>query len=122
MNTDLNTQVTGGSSGKYGTSNKHPCYINIDIYLGLGVTRENCEIMELQHKELAMQKLSLYTVLFNCKANSCSCDTERFGNSQEKEIRNFCWKRQHVKRKLLLATRASLDKELYMSENDKFEL
>ena len=75
------------------------------------------------HKyELAVQNLNIYAVLFNFEANSHSCDAERIGNSQEKEIRSFSWKRQRVKRKLLLATRASRDKELYMSENGKFEL
>ena len=70
-----------------------------------------------------MQNISIYAVLFNFEANSRSCDAERIGNSQEKETRSFSWKRQRVKRKLLLATtRASRDKELYTSENGKFEL
>ena len=67
-----------------------------------------------------MQNISIYSVLYNFEANSRSCDAERIGNSQEKEIRNFSWKRQRVKRKLLLATRTSCDKGLYTSENGKF--
>ena len=66
--------------------------------------------------------ISIYAVLFKFEANSRSCDAERTGNSQEKEIGSFGWKRQRIKRELLLATRASRDKELYTSENDKFEL
>ena len=50
LNTDSKAQVTRGYSGKYGTSNKHPCCININIYSGLGVTRENGENTELPHK------------------------------------------------------------------------
>ena len=78
--------------------------------------------MAAMNKKLAVQNISIYTVLFNFEANSRSCDGERIGNSQEKEIRSFSWKRQRVKRKLLLTTRASRDKELYTSENGKFEL
>ena len=46
----------------------------------------------------------------------------KIGNSKEKEIRSFSWKRQRAKRKLLLARRVSHDKELYTPENGKFEL
>ena len=69
-----------------------------------------------------MQNISIYAAPFNFEVNSRSCDAEKIENSQEKEIRSFSWKRQRVKRKLLLATRASRDKELYMLENGKFEL
>ena len=69
-----------------------------------------------------MQNISIYADLFNFEANSRSCDGEKIGNSQEKEIQSFSWKRQRVKRKLLLATRTSLNKELHTSENGKFEL
>ena len=68
-----------------------------------------------------MQSISICAVLFNFEANSHSYDAKKIGNSREKEIQSFSWKRQHVKRKLLLATRASRDKELYTSENGKFE-
>ena len=50
LNTDSKAQVTRGYSGKYGTSNKHQCCININIYSGPGVTRENGENTELPHK------------------------------------------------------------------------
>ena len=69
-----------------------------------------------------MQNISIYAVLFNFEANSRSCDAESIGNSEEKEIRSLVGKDKRVKRKLLLATRASRDKELYTSENGKFEL
>ena len=69
-----------------------------------------------------MQNIRIYAVLLNFEANSRSCDAERIGNSQVKEVRSFSWKRQRGKRKLPLATRASRDKQLNKSENRKFEL
>ena len=50
LNTDSQAQVTRGYSGKYGTSNKHPCCININIYSGHGVTRENGKNTVHPHK------------------------------------------------------------------------
>ena len=50
MNTGSKAQVTRGCSEKYGTSNKHPCCLNINIYSGLGVIRVNGKNTKLKHK------------------------------------------------------------------------
>ena len=79
------------------------------------------QVLDSHEQELAVQNISIYAVLFNFEASSRSCDAERIGNSQEKEIPSFSWKRHRVKRKLLLAAIGSRDKELYTSENGKFD-
>ena len=127
LKTDSKAQVTRGYSGKYETSNKHPCCININIYSGLGVTRENGENTELPHKwqpsiRAGRAKYKHLRCSIQFRSEFSKLRWRKVGNSQEKKIRNFSWKRQRVKRKLLLVTRASRDKKPYMSENGKFEL
>ena len=72
MNSGSKAQVARGCNEKYGTSNKHPCCLNINIYSGLDVIRVNGKNAKLEHKwqpgmSANRAKFSIHAVTFSSK-------------------------------------------------------